>query len=674
MAEAPSESLSAAIARASTLLAADPALAERRAKAILEVVPTDPRALLILGAARRRQGDPAGARALLAPLAKAYPHAAHTHYELGAALRALGEAAPAIAALRRAVALKRDLPEAWRALGDQLFLEGDPAGAEAAYAEHVRASVRDPALMEAADALFDGRIAEAERLLRARLAAFPRDAAAMHMLAEAATRLGRDRDAEILLVGCLDLDPGFDGARFDFANVLFRRQKGGEAIAQIERLLAQDSKDPAYRNLMAACLGLIGEHDRAIEIYEALLADFSKQPRMWLNYGHVLRTVGRTRDAVAAYRHSIALAPELGDAYWSIANLKVASLSAQEEAAMGVQLQRSDLTDENRLHLHYALGKAREDRGDHSASFAHYARGAHLRRRVLHHDAEEGTALMRRSKALFTRAFFAVRAAGGSRSREPIFIVGLPRSGSTLIEQILASHSAVEGTMELPDIGLMAQELGRTGRGAEVLLYPDSLADLDAGRLASLGESFIERTRIHRRLGRPFFIDKMPNNFHHLGLIQLILPQARIIDARRHPLGVCFSAFKQHFARGQAFSYDLADLGRYYRDYVELMSHIDEVLPGRVHRVIYEDLVDDTEGEVRRLLAYCGLPFEAACLAFHENDRAVRTVSSEQVRRPIFRDGLEQWRRYEAWLGPLEEALGPALENWRGTSAHRPPA
>ena len=250
-----------------------------------------------------------------------------------------------------------------------------------------------------------------------------------------------------------------------------------------------------------------------------------------------------------------------------------------------------------------------------------------------------------------------------SPSAAPIFIVGLPRSGSTLVEQILASHPEVEGTAELPDIGLIAGDLVK---GAPGLAYPDVLAGLDAGARAALGERYMEQTRVHRRLGRAHFIDKMPNNFHHIGLIQLILPQARIIDARRHPLGSCFSAFKQHFAQGQGFSYDLADLGGYYRDYAELMEHWGAVLPGRVHRVIYEDLVEDTETEVRRLLDHCGLAFDPACLSFYDNDRAVRTVSSEQVRRPIFRDGLDQWRRYEPWLEPLKTALGPALEGWRG--------
>ena len=357
--------------------------------------------------------------------------------------------------------------------------------------------------------------------------------------------------------------------------------------------------------------------------------------------------------------------PGLGDAYWSLANLKTEPFADDEVAAMEGQLRRPEVAGEDRFHLHYALGKALEDRADFDGSFTHYAEGARLRRAEAPYDPEEFEDLLARSKALFTRDFFAERLGWGAASEAPIFVVGLPRSGSTLIEQILASHSAVEGTMELPEIGAIARSFGRAARRGDAAAYPEVLANLDRGRLLELGETFLERTQIQRRRGTPRFIDKMPNNFHHLGLIHLMLPNARIIDARRHPMAAGFSAFKQHFARGQAFSYDLADVGRYYRFYVDLMAHFDEVLPGRVVRVIYEDMVADTEGETRRLLAALDLEFEPACLKFYENSRAVRTASSEQVRRPIFREGLDQWRNYEPWLTPLSDALGPALNHWR---------
>jgi tetratricopeptide (TPR) repeat protein len=646
------------IAQAAALLALDPARAGREAEAILRIAPKDPRALLILASAKRRRGDMRAAAAILGPLAAAYPRAANTQYELGLVRAELGDPAGASVALGQAVALNRDLADAWRALGDLRFKAGEAEAAEAAYAEHRRAAVTDPALKPAAEALFKGQVVAAEQMLRAHLTGHLDDATATRMLAEIYARQARHGDAELLFARCLELDPGHDGARFGLADALFRQQKAVPGLAEVERLLAGAPKDPAYLNLQAACLALIGEDARVIGIFEALLADYPKQPRLWLNYGHTLRAVGRREDAVAAYKRCLALAPALGDAWWSLANLKVAAFTEEDEAAMAQALARPDLTADDRLHLHYAMGKALEDRKSYAPSFEHYAAGAALRRVETPYDAEAATAQMRRSKALFTPDFFAGRAGAGSAGDDPIFILGLPRSGSTLIEQILASHSQVEGTMELPDIGLIARSLGPD--------YPAALADLDSSALAALGDGYIASTRPYRKLGRPLFIDKMPNNFQHLGLIQLILPKARIIDARRHPLGSCFSAFKQHFAQGQAFSYDLADLGRYYRDYVELMAHFDAVLPGRIHRVIYEDLVQDTEAEVARLLQACGLPFEEACLRFYENDRAVRTVSSEQVRRPIFRQGLDQWRAFESWLDPLKEALGPALEGWRG--------
>jgi hypothetical protein len=357
------------------------------------------------------------------------------------------------------------------------------------------------------------------------------------------------------------------------------------------------------------------------------------------------------------------LAPGFGEAYWSLANLKTYRFDVPEIEAMRSALTRAELRDEDRYHLEFSLGKALEDGGDFAASFDHYTKGNALRRKSTGYSADETTAHMQRSKALFTRDFFAERVGSGASAPDPIFVVGLPRAGSTLIEQILSSHSQVEGTMELPDISHLARELGGQKLRDEVSKYPETLAGLDRERLRALGEAYIARTRVQRKTDRPFFIDKMPNNFAHLGLIHLILPNAKIIDARRHPMANCFSAFKQHFARGQTFTYDLGELGRYYRDYVELMAHFDAVLPGRVHRVHYERMVADTEGEVRRLLAACGLPFEDACLRFNETERAVRTASSEQVRRPIFTDAVEQWRNYEQWLGPLRDALGPALDD-----------
>jgi tetratricopeptide (TPR) repeat protein len=657
-------SLNEAVAHASALLAADPGAARREAEAILSRAPKDPRALLVLGSSRRRTGDIAGALAILRPLAAAWPQAGHTQYELGECLAATGELPAAVAALRRAVGVKSDLAEAWRALGEALFRTGDEDGSKSAFDQYARAQVRDPALAPAAEALYGGRPQEGETRLRRHLATRPRDATALRLLAEACARQDRHADAQEALERALDLEPDHPGARFSLATALFHQQKAPEALPLVERLLAEEPSSAPYRSLMAACLGLIGEFDRVIALNTELLAEIPRQPRVWLNHGHALRTVGRREEAVEAYRRATTLAPGLGDAWWSLANLKVARLSEADEAVMAMQLRRNDLSAEDRLHLHYALGKAMEDRGAWAPSFEHYAAGAQVRRSLSPYDPELEESLARRSIRAFTPAFFADRRDGGSPARDPIFIIGLPRSGSTLIEQILASHSAVEGVMELPDIGVIAAGLF-AGSRAPVEAYPALLADLSSAERTRLGDLYVERTQIHRKTGRPLFIDKMPNNFRHIGLIRLILPNATVIDARRQPLAAGFSAFKQHFNQGQRFSYDLADIGRYYRGYVELMRAIDTALPDWVCRVIYEDLVDDAEAQIRRLLAHCDLPFEEACLRFHENDRAVRTVSSEQVRQPIFREGLDRWRAYEPWLAPLKDALGPALEIWR---------
>ena len=667
MAPAPLKNLNADIDHAAAILAAEPKAAEREAKAFLALRPNDPRALLVLASARRRQGDPAAALAILTPLAAAYPRAAHTRYELGMTFAAQDRPEKAIVALREAIALKPDLAEALRGLGELLFAQGDNLAADAAFAAHERALIRDPALAPAAAALYGGRLDDAERRLSDLLRVRPNDAAVYRLLAETMSRMGRHEGAEMLLEQALRLDPAHEGGQFAYAYALFHQQKGAEAIAALQPLLAKYPMEAAYLNLFAACLNLLGDFEQAVRINEGLAARYPRQPKIWLNYGHALRTVGRRDEAIAAYKRCLALAPGLGEGYWSLADLKVGALTAAEEAAMLAELKRVDQSPENRLHLHYAVGKAMEDRGDYALAFEHYAQGAALRRAATPYNAEETTALTRRSIARFTRPFFEAAAGGGCPAPDPIFIVGLPRSGSTLVEQILASHSSIEGTMELADMGLMAKSLkGSPVSGAPPIQYPDTIADLTPLQLMGLGEKYLADTQVHRPLGRSFFTDKMPSNFQHIGLIQLILPNAKIVDVRRHPMAAGFSAFKQHFAQGQNFSYDLVDLGRYYRDYVELTAHVDSVLPGRVHRVIYEDLVEDTEAEVRRLLAYCGLTFEENCLHFYRNDRAVRTVSSEQVRRPIFRDGLDQWRRYASCLGPLEAALGDVVHTWRG--------
>lgn len=660
----PTGTVEAALAQGGRMLRARPDLAEQQARAILEAVPGHPAAVLLLAQARRLQGDLTAALAALEPLAQTQPRWSAAHFELGLARGEAGDGEGAVRALSHAVSLKPDLAEAWGALADQRRLLGDARGADAARARQLACAARDPMLLEAGAALVEGKLAVAEHLLRDVLRARPDEVAALRMLAEVATRLGRYEDAEALLVRCLELAPGLSLARHNLAVVLYRQTRAAEALSEVEALLADDPANPGYRNLQAAALGQLGEYARAIGVYETLLRDYPLQPKGWMSYGHALKTVGRQADAVAAYRKAIAQMPSLGEAWWSLANLKTVKFSPADLDAMRAQALRPDISDEDRFHLQFALGKALEDAGDYAASFEQYRLGNALRKQSLDYDADETSSHLARSRALFTRGFFAERQGFGAQAPDPIFILGLPRAGSTLIEQILASHSAIEGTMELPDLPAIAKRLGGRTRRDEPSAYPDMLAGLDADAARALGEEYLARSAPQRKFGRPYFIDKMPNNFAHVGLIQLILPNAKIIDARRHPLGCCFSGFKQHFARGQGFTYDLTDLGRYYSDYVALMDHFDRVLPGRVHRVIYESMVADPETEVRRLLDYCGLPFEEACLRFYENDRAVRTASSEQVRRPIFTEGLDQWRNYDAWLGPLKAALGPVLDTY----------
>lgn len=645
------------------LLAADPAAAEARARAVLAGAPGQPDAVLLLAAAIRRQGDAAGAAALLQPLADDGASRADIYQELGLACASLGRAEEAVRHLEAAVARNPQLSAAWRALGDQHTAAGRGEAADAAYAQSIRAATSDPELLRAADALVANRLAEAEPILRARLKRAPTDIAAIRMLAELAARLGRYGDAEKLLTRALDLSPGFRPARHNLALVLHRQGRALEAIGHIDALLADDPHNAGLANLKAAALGRLGEFGEAIELYDEVLARHGNQPKVWMSYGHALKTLGRQADSVSAYRRSIALQPGLGEAWWSLANLKRVAFTGEDREAMRAALA-GELGEEDRFHLHFALGKAEEDAGEYAASFASYAEGNRLRAAQLRYVPEDIESHVARSTALFTPAFFAARAGQGCPAPDPIFILGMPRAGSTLLEQILSAHPQVEGTMELPDIPQLATRLGgRKLRNAESA-YPEALADLSAQELADLGEEYLAATRIQRKTDAPRFIDKMPNNWLHAGLIRLILPNAKIIDARRHPLACGFSNFKQHFARGQAFSYSLETMGRYYRAYTDQMAHFDAASPGAVLRVHYEAVVADLEGEVRRMLDYLGLPFDPACLAYHESGRAVRTASSEQVREPIFTSGLDQWRHFDPWLAPLKAALGPALEQY----------
>ncbi|MCB5423846.1 sulfotransferase [Altererythrobacter sp. CC-YST694] len=573
------------------------------------------------------------------------------------------EPAQAVMRLRDAVAADPRNAGAWRLLARALRNVGQEEDAAEADLNGVRATAFEPEMVAIAAAMLENDLPQAEARLRQRLRAQPTDVAAIRLMAELAARIGRLADAEKLLHRALELAPGFVAARANLAGILNKQHRYAEAIAELD-IVAAAGGDLESRNLRAAVLGRTGDYEEAARLYGELTQAFPGHARIWMSYGHVLKTIGRQDDSIAAYRKALECQADLGEVWWSLANLKTVSFDEGDVAAMEAALAGDPPPlEEDRLHLHFALGKAYADHGEIEPSFRHYAQGNAMRSAQLGYDAGVVSAQVDSVIATLTPQFVSERQGWGDPAPDPVFILGLPRAGSTLIEQILASHSQVEGTMELPDIPAMAMREARA-MGLRPQDWPDAVAAMDAGKLAALGAEFLDRTRIQRKTDKPFYIDKLPNNWAYAGFIHLILPNARIIDARRHPLDCCFSNFRQHFAKGQGFTYDLADIGRYYADYVRAMDHYDRVLPGRIHRVIHEELLDDPEAVVRAMLAYLGLPFEEACLEFHRNRRAVRTASSEQVRRPINRDGVGQWVPYEKWLGPLLQSLGDLTETY----------
>lgn len=650
--------------QAAALLDRDPVAAGRQAALILEEHPRNEAAALLLATARRSSGNAPEAEAALSELAEAQPNSPLLQFELGRTWLAQGRESEALMALERAVALEPNLAEAWYELSGLYATRGDTNRCDSAYARFTDLAMPEKHLAEAGNAFINRRYAVAESLLLQQLERNPQDVAAMRLLAHIAAEREEYVEAERLIGECLRLAPGNSAARFDLARFLHSQQKADPMVPLLERLLVQAPHDLHYRSLLSSAYSLLGHNERAIGMITELIAEFPDKEIVWLSYGHQLRIAGRHSEAIAAYRKSISLRPSFGEAWFSLANLKTFRFDADDIAAMQSQTARADLADDERLHFEFALGKALEDAKDYEASFGHYVRGNALRRASVIFDAAATTRVVDRTEALYSYEFLAARAGSGCQAPDPIFILGLPRAGSTLLEQILASHSQIEGTRELPDIPGFALELGVLDTRTKPSTYPQAIGRFSRTDLLALGERYLAQTRPHRLSGRQHFIDKMPVNFLHVGLIHLILPNARIIDARRSPLGCCFANFKQHFQSGVWFSYSFEDLGRYYRDYVRVMAHFDKVLPGRVHRVYYEDLVADLEGQVRRLLDYCELPFEERCLRFHETKRQVQTASSEQVRSPLYADGVDQWRNFEPWLGPLKEALGDVVDQY----------
>jgi tetratricopeptide (TPR) repeat protein len=627
------------------------------AEALAVKVPENRDALYMIAVSQRYLNRVPEALATLERLEGHHAGFSRLFQERGHCFVAIRDAAQAIEAFITAVNINPALPASWRILQTLYRMTGQTENAEMAGA-HVATLARLPPDIVTATAMFsDGELVPAEGLVRAYLLKHGNDVEAMRLLARIGLQQDVLDDAETLLEAVLTLAPDYRAARYDYATALLRRHKHQQAVAELEKLLQLDPGNRVYRTTYATAIVGLGDHERALGLYRELLVDAPRAADLHLSVAHSHKALGRQQEAIDAYHAAAAARPNYGDAYWSLANLKTYRFADDEISRMRAEEAAATTVLVDRYHLCFALGKAFEDRGEFAESYRYYETGNALKKSESRYRPEPVERNTRLQKAICTEEFFAARRDVGCDSPDPIFIVGLPRSGSTLLEQILASHSKVEGTMELADIPRMVLELQGREPDNENPSYPRVLEKLTPEDFRKLGGQYLGDTRIFRT-GKPFFIDKMPNNFRHLGLIHLILPNAKIIDARRNAMACCFSNFKQLFAAGQEFTYSLEDIGRYYRTYLELMAHWDSVLPGKVLCVEHEDVVDDLEGNVRRILDFCGLEFEPQCVEFYKTERSIRTASSEQVRRPIFKEGIDQWRNFEPWLGPLKEVLG----------------
>jgi tetratricopeptide (TPR) repeat protein len=634
------------------------------AEALALQVPENRDVLFLVALAQRQLNRFLEALATLTRLEQHHPGYSHLYAERGHCYVGLKDAPRAIDAFLRAVNINPALPASWSMLEGLYRMSGQADNARMA-AAHVATLARLPSEVVQATGLFcDGELLLAEKLIRAFLLKHGNDVEGMRLLARIGLRREVYDDAELLLEAVLQLAPEYRAARYDYAVTLVEQHRYPRAREQLELLLKLDPTNREYRTLHASALAGMGENEQAVRLFRQVLSESPRDAHAQLMLAHSLKTLGRGAEAVEAYRAATLIRPSFGEAYWSLANLKTYRFTDEELARMQREEAAPNTPFADHFHLCFALGKALEDRSEYAASWGYYQRGNAFKRGQSRYRPEIIENNTRAQIEVVTREFLATRMGTGSSSPEPIFIVGLPRSGSTLIEQILASHSRVEGTQELADIQRIVLELQGRDPDLNQPRYPRVLRELQPEDLLRLGERYLNDTRAFRK-GKPHFIDKMPNNFRHLGLIHLILPNARIIDARREPMACCFSNLKQLFANGQEFAYSIEDIARYYRTYLELMRHWDQVLPGSVLRVLHEDVVDDLEGGVRRILSFCGLEFEPGCVEFYRTERNIRTASSEQVRQPIFREGLDQWKHCEPWLGPLKEALGDALEEYR---------
>lgn len=630
------------------------------AKKLLRTESDNTEALYLLAVCQRYMRKTCDALLTLEQLRSLTPAWARAYQEEGHVHRMMNDTRSAIVAYERATSLNPALIASWKALCDLYATQGDEEAAEKALLQYSRLAELAPELVSVTSMLHEDRLYEAERLCRAFLQKHQHHVEAMRLLAQIGTRLHVLDDAEFLLESCVEFEPDNRLVRFDYVNVLHKRQKFKKSLEQARLLRTSDPGNPVFELMFANESMAVGDFDTALGIYDGVLKRKPDSPHTLVARGHALKTVGRQKEAIASYRSASAMKPNFGDAFWSLANLKTYDFTDDELAQMQASEQAASTLLNDRCQLCFALGKAFEDREEFASSFAYYERGNALMMQQVRYSADRIAAEFKVQMEICTRDLFTVQSGHDNMAAEPIFIVGLPRAGSTLIEQIIASHSQVDGTMELPHILALVHRLNGRRRIRDDGRYPKVLQKLAPDQLQKFGDNYLSDVKVYRK-GAPFFTDKMPNNFRHIGLIHLILPNAKIIDARRDPMACCFGAFKQLFAEGQAFTYGLEEIGRYYRGYVELMDHWDEVLPGKILRVQHEDVVADLETQVRRILKYCGLPFEQSCLDFHKTERAVRTASSEQVRQPLYKSGLDQWRNYEPWLEPLRAALGQAL-------------
>ena len=636
------------------------AAAEQQGREILKSFPNEPNALFIIGVSLKGLERFSEAKKTLQVLVNQTPNFALAHQELGFTLHALKQIKPAIMSLQYAVNVDANLIHSWRLLSELLLATGDSKASEQAYNSYLRFSAKHPLLGEALQAFIDEKLALSERHCRDYLKQCPDDVSALRLLAEIAIKLGVYEDAEQLLEHCLGLAPDYHLARLNYAHVLNKQEKSQQALLEIATLEKYQPNVPPQQILKAAILVRLGQFEEAIALYDALITKLPEQANLYTSRGHALKTIGDQEASIASYRQAIICAPSNGEAYWSLANLKTFRFEPSEIQLMKKQMKIKQLPSFDRINICFALGKALEDNKEFEQSFHYYKLGNEFKQSIERYDADETTELIERTITTCQSPIFENNCEQGCSRADPIFIVGLPRSGSTLLEQILASHSMVDGTKELPDIIAMVRKLSDRKKRNEISKYPEVIAKLSAEQRLALGNEYISKTRIHRG-DAPFFIDKMPNNFAHIGLIKLILPNAKIIDARRQPMSACFSGFKQLFSAGQAFSYDLENIARYYKDYLHLMAHWHKVLPNQVLTVSYEDVVNDFENQVRQVLNFCGLPFEQNCLEFYNNARAVNTASSEQVRQPINTKGLDAWKPFEAYLTPLQSKLSSIL-------------